>query len=267
MKNRLVTGYAQQGKGNARFILRHLLASLGDKAEIVDGRPGDPGVLRDSEWHAFYGVGPDTLPLWREAQLRRRAIYIDNGYVDSKWYGGSHYRVTMNDLQWSGRAGASPERWKMLNREIAPWRTDGEDILVILQTRPFFDNFCDWGNRSDWLARVLEPLGNHSSRRIVIRDKPVKGVDGPSFADQLERAWCVVTFTSNCAVEAILAGKPAFVTHRCAAWEMAGHDLTKIDEPLRGPGRERWAWGLAENQWSLKEMERGAALRALGIAS
>ena len=93
--------------------------------------------------------------------------------------------------------------------------------------------------------------------------RPVAGTtlrDG-SLAEELQRAAVVITFNSNTAVESVLAGVPTITMDPGSmAWDMTSH---AIDDPLVTPERERWAATLAWRQWTLAEIESGAALENL----
>jgi UDP:flavonoid glycosyltransferase YjiC (YdhE family) len=73
--------------------------------------------------------------------------------------------------------------------------------------------------------------------------------DEVPFEEDLAEAFCVVTHSSNTAVEAILAGVPAFVLGQSAAQPFACNDLKMIEAPFV----------LADNQWTLKEIREGKA--------
>jgi hypothetical protein len=69
-----------------------------------------------------------------------------------------------------------------------------------------------------------------------------------------------VTWTSNVAVEAIVAGVPAFVSRYSAAAPMAGMLDTlehRIETPPMPDGREGWAASLAYGQFTLAEIASG----------
>lgn len=81
--------------------------------------------------------------------------------------------------------------------------------------------------------------------------KPIGG----ALKDNLAGADLVVTFSSNAAVEAILAGVPTIAMDRGSmAWPVTSHGA---DEPLIMPDRSQWAHELAWKQFSLDEMASG----------
>lgn len=82
-----------------------------------------------------------------------------------------------------------------------------------------------------------------------------------ALADDLAGARFVVTWNSNSAVDAVLAGVPVVTMDRGAmAWPVAGHEFALPPTP----DREAWAHRLAWCQWSHEEMVSGACWAAVG---
>jgi hypothetical protein len=77
--------------------------------------------------------------------------------------------------------------------------------------------------------------------------------------EDLKGAHAIVTFNSNAAVDAVIAGIPAFAMDQGSmAWDVTEHDLARIEQPIR-PDRDQWAAELAYTQWTQDEMARGWA--------
>lgn len=209
----------------------------------------------------FYGLSKFTVTVHRAASERGYDwYYIDNGYFRPGHYDG-YYRVTKNAAQHDGSGKASPARWDSLGLTIEPWKRDGRHVLVIGQSRTYFDLRGMRGG--NWLWDTLAAIGNATDRPIVVRPKPtMRTLRKRPVATDLEDAWCVVAHTSNVAVEAVQAGVPVFVTGDCAAASMSETDLAKIETPVY-PDREQWAWNLAANQWTLDEFRTGKCWRDL----
>lgn len=252
--------YFEPGKRKSRKVARAFADGCGG---IMAGAPAElqPCLA------AFYGVKPETAHLFEAAEKSGRDwYYIDNGYFRAGEDG--YFRVTRNRIQHSGRGAPRPEDHTRLRRmgvDIAPWRPAGRHIVVCLQTEWWYRR---WGrSRESWLTGVTQTLADLTDRLIVVREKPhlvrQAGMSQPSLAEHLKDAWALVAFTSNAAVEAIIAGVPAFVDGPSAAAPMANDRLAAIEHPRRPEGREDWAAVLAANQWSLEEMKLGIAWKAL----
>lgn len=239
--NRSVTCYPQPGKGKALEVCRAFAEGCGGRVVEQTPRALLPGAA------AFYGVRPQWAHLWSQAKAEGREwFYIDNGYI-----GAGRFRVARNALQAvirNFRKGAE------LPCDIKPWRRSGSHVLVCLQSEEFMATVA--GFTRDIAAAVRE----QTDRPVRVRRK----YDPRPLAADLADCWCVVTWASNCAVEAIIAGIPAIVLGESAAAPMAGDGLDQINAPPTPDGREEWAAGLAASQWTLDEMRRGDCWRALG---
>lgn len=245
----MVTCYAARRRGKSALLCEAFAAGCG--GQVVYGatelRPG-PAF--------FYGMRHKDAALIRRCRAEGRDwFYADNGYFRR----GSYFRVTRNAWQHSGEGDAAPDRWQSLGLSLEPWapRPNG-DVIVALQSAHFFAvrDEC----RDAWLRDVLARLRTATARRIVVREKP-RRPEADDFARVLNRAWAVVGRSSNCLVDALLAGVPAFPTQACAA--LSCGTLEEIERPRRPPDRGRWARVLAANQWTLEEIRAGLAWQAL----
>ena len=262
----------QPGKAWAERVARDWLEGCGG------GRIVRPGNRLGSGPAALYGVAPDTMPLWSQVLAGGRDYY----YLDNAYFGAGHaedkyLRVSRNALQCSGRGRASPERFAVHGLSISPWRGGGRHILVTCQSEWWYEQHGT--SLREWLDRATAEIREYSDRPIRIRLKPFSKLrrppnharpgdiemarePGPFLAD-LDDCWALVTHSSNTAVEAILEGVPVFVTGESAAAPMACSDLASIESPRRHDGREQWAWNLAANQWTPREIRNGTCWRAL----
>lgn len=253
----------------------------GTGAPIVPPFPLLPGEVFS------YGCLRGLLPTLLQAEREGRTWYLcDNGYFRPGKTEQSYFRITRNALQHTG-TGEWPfprhvarERWRRLGIPIAPWRARGRHVLVC---PPLRLAGATWGYDADeWLRQTVKTLGKYSDREIRVRaklswqdnktsntsgyegrDKPTHSSMLVTLAEDLRNCHAVVVRTSNCAVEALLAGVPVFCTHECAAEPMGLRDLKQIESPVYPDNREWWATLLASNQWTLGEMRNGTAWRML----
>lgn len=227
-------------------------AEITEKLELVPGRPA-----------VFYGVDRQTLPLWREVMhTGHEYFYIDNGYFRSKWQGGDHFRITRNAPQCSGLGESTGERWRALDLQIQPWRRIGTHVLIACQS-DFWHERHGQNSAVQFAQGVYDALGKVTQRKVVIRQKPMKGRTEPPLLQALNDCWAVVTHSSMVALEAILCGVPAFVTAPSALSPVAFSGVAEIESPFYPEDREGWAASLADNQWTMREIRDGTAWRAL----
>jgi hypothetical protein len=251
----------QTPQGKNRKICEAFAAGSGGK--IVPPYPLQP----DGDVFMF-GILRGVLPtLWR-AQAEGRAYYFgDNGYFRpaKRLSSGGYIRVTRNAFQHDGAGEAGPERWQRLKLTIQPWRTTGSHIVVCPPAR-LWSIACRI-DADQWLKDTLATLKQHTDRPLRVRKKmsykEATAPGGVPLPEDLKDAWALATYSSNAAVEALLAGVPVFCTAPCAAYRMGSPDLTTIETPQMLDDRERWVCVLADNQWTLDELSTGTAWQAL----
>lgn len=205
---------------------------------------------------AMYGILRGTDKIIKACEwLNRDYYYIDHGYINAGHYDG-FYRISVNARQCNPHPHKKrpDDRWRKLNRELRPWKRSGKSILVVPLTGHIAEFYQI--NPREWLEQVTSEVSLWTERPIVIKPK-----DEGEIHDYLKDAWCVVTHSSNVAVDALLEGVPAVVLGESAAkpvsWEWANIEKPEWIE------REWWVHELAYNQFTLSEMRDGTAWRLL----
>jgi hypothetical protein len=112
-----------------------------------------------------------------------------------------------------------------------------------------------------WLQNTLTTLERHTDRPLVVREKP-PGFVATDLAQAFQDVHAVVTYVSNMAIDAILAGIPVFVDHKSAARWVGHTDLSAIESPVY-PDRIPWLRHLAYCQFTVEEMANGFAWSVL----
>lgn len=144
-----------------------------------------------------------------------------------------------------------PSRWVEIQSSyghpVKPWLNRGAGVLVCLQRSQGW-SMCGL-QPLDWLSTVLPQL-QHLGRRVIIRAHPgdpdqarqvharwpwVEISQSSDIREDLDRAWCTVTYNSSPAVASLLWGVPTFVTdpvpQRSQTWPWAATDLALIENP------------------------------------
>lgn len=210
---------------------------------------------------AIYGFLRGGLAVLQAAQKEgRQWVYADRGYFRAT-QGADHsgyFRLTRNAYQHDGMSLLrDPQRWARLALRIAPWRR-GRHVLVC-PPGDVFTRAVGGFAADTWLQDTLRTLRAHTDRPIRIRHKPRPKDNAPPLAFDLQDCHALVTYMSNTAVEAVLAGVPVFCTGKCAARAVGRSDLTQIEHPYYPDWRHDWAATLAANQWTLNEIRAGLA--------
>lgn len=196
---------------------------------------------------------PINVPIAFRSMSKRKVIkhcwntgrdfyYIDNGYIGNaqkkKWY----YRIVKNNVQHVDKIVRVPrDRFdRMLS--LHPWmkyngqksRPDNGPILLVT---PSGKPGAFYGvNREDWLDSTITEIKKHTDRKIIIRDKGLRGdrIGANNVASQCSRdgVWALVTYQSIAAIEAIHYGIPAFTMAPTATQHLANTDLSQIETPM-----------------------------------
>lgn len=207
----------------------------------------------------------------------RRAVYIDLGYWGRRAGGRftGYHKVSVNarhPVRYYRKNQHGPERFEHHGELIQPWRGKGRSILLA--------GMGAKGARAEgmpaesWERWAIGELGKYTDRPIIYRPKPswyeAKPLEGTVrlsrreelVSDLLADCHAVVTHHSNVAIEAVLAGVPAFCWGGVGK-DMALQDLSRIEDPWFPEGRLEWASDIAWCQWSIEEFRRGAAWKYL----
>lgn len=206
----------------------------------------------------FYGVDASNADVWRQVRANGDDyFYCDNSYFDTSRQ--THFRVAKNRLQHSGIGTSDGKRFQALGIAIKPWRERGDHIVLCPQSESFM-RFA--GHTGFWIDETVAQLRTLTDRELRLRAWSAnKGALAATLGDDLRGAHALVTWSSAAAVTAVLAGVPAVTMGQCAAAPMAGH-LEDINA-LPMPERENWAGVLSDNEWTLAEMAKGTAWKAL----
>ncbi len=220
----------------------------------------------------FYGLAGNLRRVFHEYRAEgRKAVYIDLGYWgrrNKNRYDGYH-KLSLNGRHPTDYFQAVPhpaDRFEHFGIDIAPWRQSGRHIIVAGMSAK--GATCEGFVPQQWEGQTITALRRLTDRPIVYRPKPswigAKPIAGSTFqpgialVDALDNAWAVVCHHSNIAIDAILAGVPVVCTQGVAT-KIASGDLSCIESLPMPDNRAQWAADIAYAQWSMDEMESGAA--------
>lgn len=212
---------------------------------------------RDASLHIIGGLQYGSLALL----MRARAEGAPYVFFDRAYFGGGpgsgRLRVTFGGYQqhWVNEARlamplAYARNWGV---KLEPWRKPGAKILLVPPSSAIELLFGLQG----WVDTTLARIKAVSDRPVVLSFKS----DPASLAQRLADCHCVVTLTSNVAVDAVCAGVHAIVSAESAAApvsELLLDGLRRIELPRR-PDRGAWVASLAWGQFTLAEIRSGFA--------
>lgn len=198
---------------------------------------------------------------WKMLQAHKRAgsrvVIIESGFMKPETYWSVGWdningRADFNNRNMSG------DRFAALDIELAPWKTGGQYVLLCGQ-RPHGSGAINLGNYGAWEAETLRRIRD---RGYVALIRPHPGVSKTplSLERQLDGASVCVTWNTNAAVQAVMAGVPSIALDEgSVAWAVSGHTLDDLASPPRPANRVQWARDLAYAQWTVAEIGSGEA--------
>jgi len=177
-----------------------------------------------------------------------------------------------------GNENSGDTRVNQLDLKLKPWKENGQYIIICCQ-HGASQQWRDMPSVQDWTLNIIDELKKHTNRKIIIRPHPrfkvipkynynnvlianpkhIAGTyDDFNFNEALENCWAVINYSSNPAIQAVLAGVPVFVSNHSYAYPM-GHDindLSKIETPVK-PDRKQWLNNLSYTEWTVDEIREG----------
>lgn len=212
-------------------------------------------VLRRYEGGRWSGFGSPQN--WQDLQAA-----IRDGH---EWYFGDHayfqrhrfYRVTKCAYFHTGVGKSDMKRVRLFFNKPAKWQR-GKKIILCPQSEGFFTRVVGI-SQEQWIKNVIEELRLYTDREIVTHMKR----DSRPLADFFRDAHCIISHSSNSAVEAVMAGVPAINLADSPAAAMTRRNLYDVENLFFPENRLEWAAVLADNQWTLDEISNGDCWRHL----
>lgn len=181
----------------------------------------------------------------------------------------------------------SADRLADLKIRFSGWRNDPDGAVLIALQLPG-DASLRGTDINEWAYHTACTIRLRSKRPIIIRSHPFAthrafsehgelayrlmsaGVKDIMFSDgglvpwhqDLDRAWCTVTYSSGLAVDSVLAGVPTIACDEGNfAWGISSNNPEQIETPRMASQKEvsHWLKFLAGCQWSLDDMRDGVA--------
>jgi hypothetical protein len=237
--------------------------------EVTDYHPVDVAIV--------FGVGKKSVPVsWprgrviQEQRARgKKVIVIEKGFVRRDEY----YMAGFNAL--NGRAdfynaNSPSDRWEALDVTLAPLREPADNQAIVVCGQVPSDASVQNVDIIAWCGKCIAEIRKRTKRQIIFRAHPLAKKRTPamlgainsdrSYEEDLKNAWAVVTFNSNAAVEAVIAGVPAFSFDRGSmALPVTSQTLNLIETPYfpEDKHRKTWASNLAYTQWNEDEFRLG----------
>ena len=208
------------------------------------------------------------------ALLGRKPDPSDNDYWRMGW---NHFMFQKGKFGFTENP--SPDRFNKLQSELdidlKHWKQGGDYILITMQSPN--DASLFGLDVTQWAKDVVHDLSKITDMDIKVRPHPqtkpkhlsiildqefnadIIDPTKSTIYDDIQDAYCVVTYTSGSAIDCIVSGTPVIALHPASmAWPVAGHSLQDVLNPPK-PARENYLYNLAYAQWNIEEMRSGEA--------
>lgn len=240
----------------------------GELTHFEDYQPSDVAVVMGVHKRAVPRSFPRGKVIEEQKKRGLDVIILETGYINRGDEPDNHYAAGWNGL--NGRADfknkACPaDRAKKLV-SLKDWNP-GSNIVVCGQVP--WDAAVEHTDHREWLQKIVRAIFMVTDRPVIFRPHPkakLPPIEGTIYstrplAQDLEDAYCCVTFNSNSGVEAVIAGVPTITMDKGAmAWEVTSHSLSDMQYM---PDRQQWLNNLCYSQWTPEEMRNGEAWRHL----
>lgn len=272
--------YYQHGNKRSAAVTSALQAGIAQcrgQASVVMIDESTYTVPLQADIVCFYGLSGNFMKLFREYRAKGiQTVFFDLGVWGRKGDPQADFhRVAVNAYMPTEyfRVNATSERFEEFHKTIKPWRKDGSEVLVVGMSERAAQVW-EFGHSTDHTAAIIAEVKKYTDRPIAYTVKPswaeAVPIPGTRFARRLIQAelrdtYCVVTYRSNAAVDALLDGVPVIVLGDHPALLMSHNDLSRIEEPLylEDPARLQFCSDLAWHQYSLRELRSGYCWKSL----
>jgi lipopolysaccharide biosynthesis glycosyltransferase len=287
-------------KVNTKLLYQEIDSNMGNKVAAIDSEGGinytykgyvydqhlqsfilgTTGYLSDWDYEqntntalVIRGLGGSSQKAIKHCWETGRTFYaIDTGYFGNIGKTKVWHRITRNNLQHLSPVIERPnDRLKKIIDYKYQKQKHGRKILICPPSEKVM-NLFDQPNPETWTEQIVEQLKQYTDRPIEIRLKPsrtertsTKTIEA-ALADDV---YCLITYNSIAAIEALMNGKPAIVLGPNAAQTICNTKLEDV-EGLKFPKKDEmtaFMCHLSYAQFTREEMENGTAWRIVNEGS
>jgi hypothetical protein len=253
--NPTMLGYAKKDKWVGSFV-EHLGGRMATMEEIYANSTIPMAFSGISKSAAKTQAEKHNLDYW----------YIDTGYLGNGRF-KTWFRITKNGFQVTAPIQEKP------NDRLTKLRINRKQIrrgnkIMVVPIDPKVASGYQISDPDTWLHQTIATIKTYTDREIVVRHRPASRavrVTTDTFVDALHQdIGAVVTWASNCGVEAVQHGIPVVSLGPSACIQVSGK-IEQIDDlpSLDLDRTEAWLRWLSYNQFTQLEIETGIAWNIL----
>ncbi len=222
--------------------------------------------------------------------FREYGQYKRFGWWSYGWVAANCNNESVGDSRWTKFV-------KNTGVTFKDWRSPGKNIVIMAQKEgdsALVDLYKKFNSFGAWINYVIKKLRKFTDRPIVYRPHPMNlsrglrnwekivlpfvqeqkiknvtlsqflteggGQGGEGLENDLKRAYCVVTYNSLSAVEAVVRGIPVYATNDMSmVWPIAHKDFSQIEKLNYNIDLQDWQNKIAYTMWNREEVKSGEA--------
>jgi hypothetical protein len=200
-----------------------------------------------------------------------KVIVVENGYFGRDADGNKPYAMHRSLLHGFGAwPDGEEDRWSPLGIPLAPWRSDGREVLVLAQRGI---GIPPVSSTPDDAQRIASTIRARTGLPVRVRKHPGDREPEVPLAEDLRDALCAVCHTSAAGLHAMIMGVPVITTGHAWIGRPAANyigpgelenwsnlrQLLFRDDAARIATLRRVAWA----QWTVAEIASGRPFRLL----
>ena len=239
----------------------------------------------DKQIHFFWGLGGNNPSEIRECMKNKEEWwYVDVGYLTQQItrypspiihdYDKTYFRICKGGIHTNlGKVGSGQRltelEYKGIDVEFKGWYTGETKHILLAPSSQTVTYHMNGVSQEEWIKIAKQEIKKYTDRPIKFRNKPRPNNEWwqTDIKDDLKDAHCLVTNMSLSGVDALMNMVPVFAEGSSIMGPVSSRDISKIEKPLR-PGRktmQEWLKFVAENQFTIKEIENGTAYKILKV--
>jgi hypothetical protein len=269
--------WPQYGPLNSKQIFENFITSLqnsGEQLSINKNSNADVAVIWSVLWQ---GRMRNYKRIWQEYRnAGKPVIVIEVGGLRRN----KSFKIGINGVNRKAdfaNQEVDNTRWPLFNHTFKPWRTTGNNIIILGQHHTS-EQWFGLPDMDKWFEQQVQQIRKYTDRHIQIRPHPRnpigfdvskfknvsvrrpimdrKTIDDTDFKDILKDAWAVVNYSSNPAMESVINGVPIFISEDSLCYEVGNKSFENINNPQM-PDRQHWANKLSYTEWFPDEIKKG----------
>ena len=235
--------------------------------------------------HFFWGLGDGQTEDIRQCINKKEEWwFVDTGYITEQItrypspiihdYDKTYFRICKGGIHTNlGRVGSGQRltelEHKGIDVEFKGWYTGKTKHILLAPSSQTVTYHMNGISQEEWIKIAKQEIKKYTDRPIKFRNKPRPNNEWwqTDIKDDLKDAHCLVTNMSLSGVNALMNMVPVFAEGSSIMGPVSSRDISKIEKPLR-PGRktmQEWLKFVAENQFTIKEIENGTAYKTLKV--